>query len=441
MKKLIPLFLCFILITKLNAQNRQDQLDSLINAYTVSNLFHGSVLVAHKGEVLLHKGYGYRNAGNKQRHDTASIFQIGSVTKQFTAALILKLQELGKLSVDDRLTKYFPDYPNGDKITIRHLLNHTSGIFNYTANRGFMEKEVADIKTSEYMISLFKDKPLDFEPGEKYNYSNSAYLLLGYIAEKSGGKPYTQQMHEWIFRPLGMRRSGFKFTELKHPAKAIGYTFITADTTHKAHIVDSTVSGAAGAVYSTTGDLYLWAKAVLDGNVLSDDSWSAALKPGKQNYGYGWVIDSMHTRRVYHHSGGIHGFNSNIAIFPEEGSVVILLSNVNTSVLGKITNEIASVVFDVQQTPTAKVDLELLKSYEGNYQITPQFILNVLVVNGELTVQPTAQPRLELIAESPVKFRLKLVEAGIEFIKDDSGKVTGLTLTQAGRTLPAKRID
>ena len=259
MKKLIPLFLCFILITKLNAQNRQDQLDSLINAYTVSNLFHGSVLVAHKGEVLLHKGYGYRNAGEKQRHDTASIFQIGSVTKQFTAALILKLQELGKLSVDDRLTKHFPDYPNGDKITIRHFLNHTSGIFNYTANRGFMEKEVADIKTSEYMISLFKDKPLDFEPGEKYNYSNSAYLLLGYIAEKSGGKPYTQQMHEWIFRPLGMRRSGFNFTELKHPAKAIGYTFITADTTHKAHIVDSTVSGAAGAVYSTTGDLYLWA--------------------------------------------------------------------------------------------------------------------------------------------------------------------------------------
>lgn len=441
MKKFIPFILCLLLIGKLSAQNKQDKLDSLISAYSVSNLFHGSVLVAHNGEVLLHKGYGYRNAGSAQRHDSSSIFQIGSVTKQFTAALILKLQEQGKLSVDDRLSKYFPDYLNGDKITIRHLLNHTSGIFNYTVNRGFMEKEVADIKTSEYMIGLFKDKPLDFEPGAKYNYSNSAYLLLGYIAEKAGAKPYTRQMHEWIFRPLKMQRSGFNFTSLDHPAKAVGYSFITADTTRKAPIVDSTVSGAAGAIYSTTGDLYAWANAVLDGKILSDSSWSAALTPGKQNYGYGWVIDSMHARKVYHHSGGIHGFNSNIAIFPEDRSVVILLSNVNTSLLGKITNEIASVVYNVQQDHAANVDLQLLKSYEGNYQVTPQFILNILIVNGELTVQPTAQPRLELIAESPVKFRLKLVEAGIEFTKDDSGKITGLTLTQSGRTLPAKRID
>ncbi len=160
------------------------RIDTLLNAYSKLGRFNGSALVAKGGEVLLNKGYGYRDAEKKVLNDSHSIYQLGSVTKQFTSAIILKLQSENKLSVSDKLSKYFPDYPKGDSITIKELLSHTSGIYNYTNDQDFMKNEITTPKTREQIMALFENKPLDFSPGTSWSYSNSGYSMLGYIIEE-----------------------------------------------------------------------------------------------------------------------------------------------------------------------------------------------------------------------------------------------------------------
>jgi CubicO group peptidase (beta-lactamase class C family) len=248
-----------------------DKIDTLLSTYAKLHKFNGAALVAKNGVILLNKGYGYRDATLKTPNDEHTIFQLGSITKQFTSAIILKLQEEKKLSVSDKLGKYFPGYPKGDSITIRQLLTHTSGIFNYTNNGEFMKNEITKPATREKMLALFKDKPLDFSPGTGWNYSNSGYLLLGYIIEDVTKMTYEQAVRKYIFTPLRMTHSGFDFTDLKTKEKATGYFNLDQKENTAAPIVDSSVSFSAGAIYSTTGDLFLWHKALQTNTILSKE--------------------------------------------------------------------------------------------------------------------------------------------------------------------------
>ena len=169
MKHLLFAFSCFVI----SACSGQDaKLEELLDTYAGQDKFNGAALIVHQGKILLDKGYGLRNAGDKIRNDRNSIFQIGSITKQFTATILLKLQEEKKLNTTDKLSKYFPAYPNGDSITLEHLLTHTSGIYSYTDDRTFMSNEVAKPSNREKMMALFKDKPLRFSPGSEWQYSN-----------------------------------------------------------------------------------------------------------------------------------------------------------------------------------------------------------------------------------------------------------------------------
>src|SRR6187549_1291973 len=244
MKKIF-LFLSLLWIGYFSFAQQGDKLDTLISAYAKLHKFNGSVLVAKNGVILLNKGYGYRNAENKVANNEQTIFQLGSVTKQFTSAVILKLQEEKKLSVSDKLSKYFPDFPKGDSITIEHLLTHTSGIYNYTNNGEFMANQVTNPTNREKIMALFKDKPLDFSPGTNWSYSNSGYSLLGYIIEIVVKKPYEEVVRNYIFNPLQMTHSGFDFTHLNSPEKAIGYFKVDSTTAALAPIVDSSVSYSA----------------------------------------------------------------------------------------------------------------------------------------------------------------------------------------------------
>jgi CubicO group peptidase (beta-lactamase class C family) len=202
MKKPLLFFIVLFVITNCFSQDVA-RLEELMSAYANQYKFNGAVLVSHKGKVLLDKGYGLRNAGDKTPNDQKGIFQIGSITKQFTATVILKLQEEKKLNVADKLHKYFPGYPKGDSITIEHLLTHTSGIYSYTSDPAFMQNEVTKPADRQKMMALFKDKPLQFSPGTKWEYSNSAYSLLGYIIEDVAKMPYEQAVRRYIFKPLG----------------------------------------------------------------------------------------------------------------------------------------------------------------------------------------------------------------------------------------------
>lgn len=444
MKKLITAIVIVVFCFNSVAQSVEQKMEQLLTAHAKQNKLNGSVLVAQKGKVIYQKGFGYRNAEAKIANDANTIFQIGSITKQITAAVIMQLQQEGKLSVQDKLSKYFPGFANGDKITIEHLLTHTSGIFNYTNDTAIMKSDVTRHYSQQEMLALFVKYPSDFEPGTKWNYSNSAYSLLGYIIEKVEKKPYEKVVRERIFQPLGMNNSGFDFTNLSGSDKAKGY-FTLSPAAAPAPIVDSTIAFSAGAVYSTVGDLYKWERAIYSDKILKPESWKAVFTPFKNKYGYGWGIDTLYGRQVTAHSGGIHGFSSHILRFPEDELVIIVFDNSSSNQLSRISRSLAAIVYGMPyEIPAEKkeisLDASVLKQYVGEYQFAPTFIITVSLEGNQLKAQATGQPQFDVFAEKENVFFLKVVEAKIEFVKDANGAVTEMILYQNGQQPRGKKI-
>lgn len=438
------LFLVFI-ASHLSAQRPQDKMDTLLTAYAKDHQFNGAVLVAQKGTVIYQKGFGYKDAAQKLPVDVNTIFQIGSITKQFTAAVIMQLQQEGKLSVTDKLSKYFTGFTNGDKITIEHLLTHTSGIYNYTNDTVRAKEDPTQPHSQAEMVALIKRYPADFEPGTNFNYSNSGYSMLGYIIEKVTQKPYELVVRERILQPLHMTNSGFDFTHLASSAKAKGYFSVTGEKINSAPIVDSTIAYAAGALYSTINDLHKWERAIYTNQILQPASWKAVFTPYKRKYGYGWTIDSTHGRLTTAHGGSIPGFTSYLLRFPQEELVVIVLDNTSSANLTKISRSLAAIVLnEPYEIPgpkkEIKVDEVVLKQYIGQYQIAPTFSIAISVRDKRLFAQATNQPEFELFAEKETKYFLKINDATVEFVKDTNGNVTELILSQNGRQARGKKI-
>jgi CubicO group peptidase (beta-lactamase class C family) len=445
MKKfvIISIALCTSLISF--SQDIAARLDTLLQAYTAQNKFNGTVLVSKGGTVLIDKGYGYRNVANHVLHDKNSVFQIGSVTKQFTTAIILRLQAEKKLSVQDPISKYFPHYPKGDSITIENLMLHTSGIYNYTNDGTFMKNEVTKPASKEKLMPLFQDKPLDFSPGTKWNYSNSAYLLLGYIIESVTKKHYEQVVRDYIFTPLKMTHSGFDFTHLQSKEKSTGYFGQYEKDTMMAPIVDSSVSFAAGAIYSTTDDLLRWHQGLQKNIVLTSAQQDKAYTPVKNKYGYGWVIDSIYGKRVLAHGGGIHGFTSNFSRLPADDICIVLLSNTSSPALNNITRDIYAILYNKPyEIPKVRNSITLpeekLKQYLGEYTIKQGLNLIITLKDGELIGSPTGQPASVLYAEKEDHFFVKDHDIRLKFTRNEKQEIDGFILFQGGMEVKCSKI-
>jgi CubicO group peptidase (beta-lactamase class C family) len=423
--------------TFIYGQTPAEKMDELITAYTRSYKFNGTVLVARGGKIIFERGYGFKNAKDSTKNDVNTIYQLGSITKQFTAAAILKLAEQKKLSTDDRLSKYFPGYPGGDSITLKHLLTHSSGIYNYTEDQAFMKSEAVKPSTKEKMIAMFRDHSLNFSPGSNYSYSNSGYLLLGYIIEQVTGKSYEKFIRELIIVPLKMNHTGFDFTNLKSPDKATGYTMLNQLARIPGGIVDSSVSFAAGALYSTVGDLLKWHAGLQENKIISKASIEAAFTPYKSKYGFGWSIDTLYGKRTVEHGGGIFGFNTYISRVPSDNVVVIILNNMNVGGLENIAHSLLAISFDQPyEIPKEKtevtVDPGVLAQYVGEYEFAPGFTVKISLVNNKLKVQATGQGAYDLFAESDHEFFMKIIEAKATFVKGPDGKVEKLLWKQSG---------
>ncbi|MDB5206522.1 MAG: beta-lactamase [Flavisolibacter sp.] len=445
MKKLITSVAAIFFSIVVFAQDKSKQIQDLLAIYSKDGKFNGSVLVAQKGTVIYQGGYGFRDAENKVTHEANDIFQIGSITKQITAAVIMQLQEEGKLTVQDKLSKYFPGFANGDKITIENLLTHTSGIYNYTNDEVLMKSDVTKHYSQKEMLDMIKAYKPDFEPGAKWNYSNSAYSILGYIIEKVTGKPYEKVVRERVFTPLGMISSGFDFTHLSAPGKSKGYFSLAGGKPVIAPVVDSTIAYSAGAIYSTVGDLAKWERAVTQGKLLKAESWKAVFTPQKNKYGYGWVIDSSFGKPFTSHSGGIHGFSSYLIRFPQDEVTVIMIDNSSSPHLGKISKNLAAIALGQSyEMPAVRkatdIDTSILKQYVGEYQLSPSFSIVVSLEGKGLRAQATNQPPFDIYAEKENVFFLKVVDAQLEFVKDENGKVTELILHQNGMDQKGKKI-
>jgi len=435
MRIILSTCLLMLLSATVSAQSASEKIDAYLTASEKAGLFSGSVLVVEKNNVILNKGYGYKDVLAKTRNDSNTIYQVGSITKQFTAAIILKLEEQKKLEIKNKLSKYFPDFPNADRITLEHLLTHTSGIFDILRDTSLSSQMPT---TREKIFAALKEKPLDFEPGTSYRYSSSGYIILGHIIEQLTGKRYEQVIREQILIPLQMNNTGFDFKNLKHPDKSVGYNFIADGRGFKSPMTDSTFSFSAGALYSTLADLDKWNQAIQNGKVLKKSSLKKAFTPRLEGYGLGWQIKSIANKPVIGHTGSIAGFKSYNILLPESNTRIILLSNFSSFNEAKAAKDLISILTDQpyelpKEGNEVKVDEEVLRQYVGEYQSTPASSIKIRLENGQLKGQVTGQPELELFAKSEKDFFLKVADVQLEFVRNEKGAVEKLIIYQGGR--------
>ncbi len=417
------------------------------------------VLIARKGEILYHKAFGLADVANKRPLTTNSSFRIGSITKQFTAVAILMLVKEGKLSLDDKLAKFYPGVANADKISIRQMLNHTSGIRSYTETAEFLENAVAYIQPEKMEATIQGYKP-DFEPGENWSYSNSGYYLLGRITEKVSGQSLGQFWEKRIFEPLEMNRSGYYDNRLKiaRPDEAIGHSNESGSYLPATDWEMSWAAGA-GAISSTTEDLLRWNNAVFSGKIISPELLAEAHSPGRLNnkqvadamggaYGFGWMFDDFRGVKTIGHSGGLLGFSSYLTYWPEQDVTIVVLANAmpsNGPDPADCANTLGEFFFfpllaEQNSYAVAQVDLALLPDYVGRYAYPGGTIMNVRLQDNHLLAQLTGQAEFELFPESTDIFFWRITEAKIAFQRDATGKITGGIHQQSGRSMNVTRM-
>jgi CubicO group peptidase (beta-lactamase class C family) len=429
-----------------SVQSIEDKIDAYLLSAVKAYKFNGVALVAKEGKILFHKAYGFKDVASQTYNDTATRFPILSITKSFTAMVLLKLQELGKLSLKDPLSKYMPDYPEGSRIKLEHLITHSSGIFNFTDLIGEEDSAiVCHPVTKQRVTDLFRNEPLAFEPGKGFAYNNSGYFLAGMVIEKVTGKPYEQNVRELIFKPLGMQHSGFDYINLPAGFRATGYQFLNAAQQKPYPFYDSTVGYAAGAIYSTTTDLFKWTQAIAAGRLLSAASWKAAFTPRAANYGYGFQVGQFGGKNFIKHSGGYPGYVSEFIYYPQEKTTIILLKNSGNygEDIWPVTMGLSSILFGTPYDlwrPRTAVTLpeDVLKQKEGTYALGDvHFVISVK--EGQLLC---AMPggELPLVAESDDSFYFENFNSHFRFIKGSNGAVEKMVFHENGSDYEAKKI-
>lgn len=439
MKKIIIFLICFVPSFSLFAQDElKNKIEEYLQAQAKVNGFSGTVLVAKNDKILFKKGFGYANHEHQVENKAETKFLLASVTKQFTAMSIMLLVNEGKIKLDGKISDYLPYYRKdvGEKITIHQLLNHTSGIPGYTELEGFFGKNSRDPYTTKEFILKFCSNDLEFEPGKDQKYNNSAYYILGGIIEELSGMSYGKFVQKNIFDKVGMFHSGYESTKKIIDNEAEGYSKEGNDLVH-ADYLDMSVTYAAGGLYSTVEDMYLWDRSLYTDFLLPKKWRDTMFVDYKNGFGYGWMNTDFKGHRVIHHSGGIHGFSTHIARFIEDDICIITLGNTDFNAATLINFDIASILFgesyEIPRTKTSiTVDEKILKNYEGEYELEKGFTITVKYENGGLLLQGTNQPQFSVLAETEVDFYMSDYPVSITFEKDDKGKITGMILHQNG---------
>jgi CubicO group peptidase (beta-lactamase class C family) len=420
------------------------RMDEVVRFEVTNKRFAGSVLIAKDDHIVFSRGYGLANIEWNTSNTPTTKYRIGSVTKQFTAAAILLLEEAGKLKVEDSLKTHWPEAPAAwDKVTIFHLVTHTSGITDF-GREEYEEWKIAET-TAENSVSRFSGRPLSFEPGTQFSYSNSGYILLGYLIERISGKSYGDFLREKIFTPLGMKDSGVDSNSAVIPNRAAGYYPGPDDSLVNAPWVNMTFPHAAGAIYSTTEDLFRWTQGLFGGKLLSAASLKKMTTPFKDDYAFGIYSQKAVERKMFVHGGHIEGFRAALAYFPDEKITVAVLSNLNESDPELVGKQLTALLRgETLILPSERREIQLsadsLPKFTGIYEIAPSANAIVTTAKGKLLVEFPGDSPHELLAESATRFFSRTVDGQLDFQLDAKGVVTGVVLHIDGETHPAKRL-
>jgi len=366
--KTIVYLLALIICANLYAQDNAAKIDEYVQKYYELGQFNGSVLVAEDGNIIFSKGFGYADMENKIPNKTDTKFRLASVTKQFTATLIMQLVEKGKIKLEGRLSDYLSYYRKdiGEKVTIHQILSHTSGLANYTDNQKFMTEEVKNKVAPKDFVLKYCSEDLVFEPGTKWAYSNSGYFILGLVIEEVTGKTYEENLHENIFTPLGMTNSGLEHTDKTYENKAKGYTNILGEFL-PARFLEMSIPYSAGSIYSTVEDMFKWDRALYAEKILKNESKEKMFTPVLNNYGYGWGISEQPIgdlkKKVIAHSGGIFGFSSLEFRLVDDNKFVMVLNNFEDGTINQLTLGIVNILYGLEPSkPKQSLALMLSKA-------------------------------------------------------------------------------
>jgi CubicO group peptidase (beta-lactamase class C family) len=420
-------------------------MQQIISSFVDAKSFMGTVLVTKDGKPFIDQGYGSADLEWQIPDSPSTRFRLGSITKQFTAASILLLQERGKLNIDDPVGKYMPDAPAAwSKITIYNVLTHTSGIPSFTGFPDYRASEWKDTNPTE-LVGRFRDKPLDFEPSTKFFYSNSGYVLLGYLIEKVSGQTYADFLQQNIFTPLGMKDTGIDSNAAILPQRAQGYRRSPHGIEHDGYI-SMTIPFSAGALYSTTGDLLKWEQALFGGKVLKPESLAKMTTPFKSDYGCGLFIRTVDGHKLVTHGGGIEGFNTSLNYYPDDKLTVIVLGNLAGGAPDQIAGYIGKVALGESVTLTSErkeimLPVATLPDYAGTYRVADlDADLIIAVKDTRFAAKLGKQNPVDLFAESDSHFFLKVADVQIEFFRDPSTHaINRLVIHQNGAEHEGKR--
>ncbi|HEY0050125.1 MAG TPA: serine hydrolase domain-containing protein [Pyrinomonadaceae bacterium] len=419
--KILPLILLALaFFTAAHAQTLDKaKLDRFFDRLAEKNKAMGSMTLVKDGKVLYSRAIGYSQINDSQKKPStaATRYRIGSITKMFTAVMIFQLVEKGKLKLSDTLDKFFPQVPNAGKITVAQMLAHRSGIYDFTNDSDFRSWKM-NAKTEDEMLAIIaKGKPV-FEPGEKTEYSNSGFLLLGYIIEKVGGKPYGEALKERITSKIGLKDTylGSGKTDV---GKNESFSFNYVGDWKQETETDLSIPGGAGAIVSTPGDLTGFIQALFDGKLVSQANL-AAMKPIKDKYGSGIILYPLEGKTFYGHGGGIDGFSSLLIYQPEEKLALACSTNGKGYPLTRIVDGVLDIYqnkpFQIPDFETVAVSPEVLEKYVGVYS-SPATPLKLTITRdgSTLQAQATGQPSFPLEATAQDKFKVESRGIVLEF--------------------------
>lgn len=437
----------FFLFLSLNvaAQDLEQQVDAILSEQYEHQGPGATALIYKDGEVIYRKGFGYANLELGVKMQPEHVFEIGSITKQFTAIAILMLEEQGKLKVEDEITKFIPDYPtHGKTITIHHLLNHTSGIKSYTNMKSFQKNARVDMTPTE-IIDFFKNEPMEFDPGEQFRYNNSGYILLGYIIEVTSGESYEDFVQKNIFDKLQMTNSYYGSHTKLIKNRAYGYQ--DRDGYINANYLSMTLPYAAGSLMSNIDDLLKWQKALNTHQLISEATYEKAINGSKLNngghiaYGYGLSAGAIQGSKSISHGGGIFGYTTQGIYLPDEDVFVSVLTNCDCNSPGDFANKIAAIAIN-KPFPDIKDAITLtdaqLNKWTGAYEFHDGAIRHITVENGKIFSQRENSTKFEIYPLSPTRFIFEEGTIEYNFHMVDGKKEAKFTTDE---TVIGKEID
>jgi CubicO group peptidase (beta-lactamase class C family) len=418
-----------------NPPGLSEKVDAYLQPFVDAGGFSGSVLMAKGGQILVNKGYGLASQEFNVPATPRTKFQIASLSKSFTAAAVMILQERGKLGVRDPLARFIPDYPAGDKITLHHLLTHTSGVPNVNDFPEY-DRESRFPHTLTEIIALFKDKPLRFEPGARYEYSNSNYSLLAFVIEKASGLGYGDFLEKSIFEPLGMKDTAHRAKDsLIIPDLATGYLPSGAWGVERAPYLDWTIKTGNGSLYSTVEDLYKWDRALAGGKILSRDSLAQMFKDHINGTGYGWFVGKRSGKSAVRFNGRSPGYTSYLERYPDDDACIVILSNNYAPVPHVAIDGLRAILFGESYMTLVmdkefKPDQASMKTFEGRYRFGQDFYrpsaeVEVRMEDGDLAIAWSESYISALRPLARAAFLDRVFWATILFQTDATGKVTG----------------